>query len=42
IMALGYKCSFLTDVYYFVYTSLILFAYETFYRYSFCKWKRIL
>ncbi len=42
IMALGYKCSLLTDVYYFVYTSLILFAYEAFYRYSFCKWKRIL
>lgn len=42
IIIVGYKMHFLSSVYYFVYTSLLLFSYEVIYRYMLCKWKRIL
>lgn len=42
IIAFGYQLGYLTNVYYFVFTSLILFCYEAIYRYVLCKWKKIL
>lgn len=42
VMFIGHQLGLLSNIYYFVYTSLFLFTYEVVYRFAFCRWKNII